>query len=182
MTQKNVVDLLITQHAQIKQQFGKVERATGRAREDAFDRLRYLLAVHETAEEEIIHPFARRTIGNGDRIVESVLKEENAAKHTLKELEGVDPNSPDFDPLFSKLQTAVLNHAEHEESTEFPEVKEKATPEQLRGMAAAVEMAEKIAPTHPHPGVESSLKHLALGPVTAVVDRTRDAIQKAMKA
>ena len=52
----DVVDLLLAQHARIEEQFLLVTGGTGEARRDAFDDLVRLLAVHETAEEEIIHP------------------------------------------------------------------------------------------------------------------------------
>ena len=44
-------------------------------------------------------------------------------------------------------------------------------------MAKAVLAAEALAPTRPHPGVESMTLNLALGPVASLVDRTRDAVQ-----
>lgn len=47
-------------------------------------------------------------------------------------------------------------------------------------MATAVKAAEAMAPTHPHPGTESAVKNMTLGPVAALVDRTRDAVRKAM--
>jgi hypothetical protein len=50
----------------------------------------------------------------------------------------------------------------------------------LRAMASTVRVAEKIAPTRPHPGVESATKNLLLGPPAAIVDRVRDAIRGAL--
>lgn len=175
---ETVVDLLRRQHEEIRTLFAKVEKATGKARAEAFDELRCLLAVHETAEEEVVHPFARRTIGNGDRIVDARLKEEKEAKELLQQLEKIDIDSAEFDPMLARLRKDVEAHAEHEENVEFPELVTKSMPEQLKGMAAAVKAAEAIAPTHPHPGTESPAKNIALGPVAAVVDRTRDAIRK----
>jgi hemerythrin superfamily protein len=176
---ENVVDMLRRQHEEIRQLFSRVEKANGAARGEAFEQLRCLLAVHETAEEEIVHPFARRTIGNGERIIDARLKEEKEAKELLRELEKIGTDSAEFEPLFARLRKAVESHAEHEEDVEFPELVTKGTPEQLRGMAAAVKAAEAIAPTHPHPGIESPAKHATLGPVVAVIDRTRDAIRRA---
>lgn len=48
-------------------------------------------------------------------------------------------------------------------------------------MAKAVKAAEAMAPTRPHPGVESATANVALGPVAALMDRTKDAVRKAMK-
>jgi len=47
-------------------------------------------------------------------------------------------------------------------------------------MAAAIKAAEAIAPTHPHPGVETATRNLLVGPIAAVADRTRDIIRKAV--
>jgi hemerythrin superfamily protein len=175
---ENVVDLLRRQHEDIRKLMAKIAKENGKNRKETFEQLRCLLAIHETAEEEIVHPFARRTIGNGERIIDARLKEEKEAKEILQKLERVGTDSAEFEPLFDRLCKAVETHAEHEENVEFPEIVAKSTPEQLRGMAIAVKAAEAIAPTHPHPGVESPAKNIALGPVAAVVDRTRDAIRK----
>lgn len=177
---RNVVDFLLRQHQEIRELLDQVEKRKGKQRADAFDKLRYLLAVHETAEEEIVHPFARRTISNGQRVIDARLKEENQAKHVLRDLEEMDIDSDEFEARFEKLRKAVLDHTEHEEHAEFPQIAEKSTPEQLRGMAAAVRAAEAIAPTHPHPGMESPTMNILVGPFAAVVDRTRDAIRHAM--
>ncbi|MGH3388177.1 MAG: hemerythrin domain-containing protein [Actinomadura sp.] len=176
---ENVVDLLRRQHDDIRKLIAKITKGNGKERKETFDQLRYLLAVHETAEEEIVHPFARHAIGNGERIVDARLKEEKEAKEILQELERIGTDSVEFEPLFDRLRKAVEAHAEHEEKVEFPEIVAKSTPEQLRGMAAVVKAAEAIAPTHPHPGIESPAKNIALGPLAAVVDRARDAIRKA---
>lgn len=175
----NVVDLLRRQHEEIRKLFAKIVNENDKSRKDTFEQLRYLLAIHETAEEEIVHPFARRTIGNGERIIDARLKEEKEAKEILQELERIGTDSVEFEPLLDRLRKAVEAHAEHEENVEFPEIVAKSTPEQLRGMATAVKAAEAIAPTHPHPGIESPMKNVALGPVAALIDRTRDAIRKA---
>jgi hemerythrin superfamily protein len=176
--QDNVVDLLLRQHREIRKLFDRLDKATGKSRKDTFERLRCLLAVHETAEEEIVHPLARKTIGNGERIINARLKEEKQAKEILQELEKLDPGSIEFESLIGQLRKAVEAHAEHEEHVEFPELLARCAPETLRTMAAAVRAAEAIAPTHPHPGVESPMAHAAIGPVAAVIDRARDAIQK----
>jgi hemerythrin superfamily protein len=180
MPENNVIDLLLRQHQEIRRLFGEVQNATGDARIAAFDRLRRLLAVHETAEEEIVHPYARRTIDGGATIIDARLTEENQAKTMLAELEDIGPEGPEFDQKLIELRTAVLDHAEHEEKDEFPYIAKEATEQQLKGMADAVKAAEAMAPTHPHPGVESPTANLLTGPFAAMMDRTRDVIKRAM--
>ncbi len=62
----DVVALLMRQHGDIRNLFDEVEATEGEERRDAFRRLVRLLAVHETAEEEVVHPFVRRSVA-GDR-------------------------------------------------------------------------------------------------------------------
>ena len=66
-----------------------------------------------------------------------------------------------------------------EERYEFDRLRDQFNPTQLRGFAAAVRAAQAIAPTHPHPGVESASKNMLAGPMAAVVDRVRDMIRNA---
>ncbi|MEU8799134.1 hemerythrin domain-containing protein [Spirillospora sp. NPDC048819] len=175
---ENVVDLLLSQHDEIRGLAATVEKSTGETRRTAFDRLRELLAVHETAEEEVVHPFARRSIDDGSHIVDERLEEENEAKGVLSRLEKLDPDSVDFEELFSDFHKDLEAHASHEEKEEFPRLRREATDEQMRGMAKAVRAAEAVAPTHPHQGVESPAKNIMTGPIAAVADRVRDAIGK----
>jgi hypothetical protein len=39
-----------------------------------------------------------------------------------------------------------------------------------------VQLAESMAPTRPHPGVESATANLITGPFAAMLDRARDAL------
>jgi hemerythrin superfamily protein len=177
-TTEDVVDLLRAQHARIRDLFDEVMHSDGREREDAFRQLVRLLAIHETAEEEIIHPAARRLPG-GDGIVDDRLAEEREAKELLSELDGMDIDDPRFLKSVDKLRMDVLTHARAEERYEFDRLKDQFSPTQLKGFAAAVRAAQATAPTHPHPGVESASKNMLVGPMAAVVDRVRDMIRDA---
>ncbi|WP_051807164.1 hemerythrin domain-containing protein [Streptomyces sp. NRRL F-2664] len=174
---EDVVALLVRQHGQIHSLFDEVRLAEGEARKDAFQRLVRLLAVHETAEEEVVHPHARGAFEGGDDVVQERLAEENAAKEVLSALEDLDTGDPRFMPKLLSLRDAVLVHARAEERYEFARLRRSSSPARLMAMAKAVRAAEKLAPTHPHPGVESATANMAVGPLAALVDRTRDAIR-----
>jgi hypothetical protein len=48
-------------------------------------------------------------------------------------------------------------------------------------MGTALKAAEAIAPTHPHPSTAGSpAAQWAVGPFASIVDRTKDALRKAM--
>jgi len=173
--QQDVVDLLISQHNDIKALFARVKSAQGEQKRQAFQDLVRLLAVHESAEEQVVHPAARRS---ADTVVEARLREESEAKKVLTELYELGPDAAGFDARFAAFEQAVLAHAQHEEQEEFPQLRRTSEGETLQRMVGAVRAAEAVAPTRPHPTAgESPVSNLLLGPPVAVFDRMRDAVR-----
>jgi hypothetical protein len=178
----DVVEFLIGQHMQIRDLFTEVEKSTGKARRDAFERLVKLLAVHETAEEQLIHPLVRAGVHGGGDIVDDRLAEEREAKEMLAKLEDVGPDSNQFPLLLAKLRVSVLAHAHHEEAYEFRYLRREVAASELQPLVSMVRAAEAVAPTHPHPGVESATANTVAGPVASLFDRTKDMVREAMSA
>ncbi|MBM0203134.1 hemerythrin domain-containing protein [Micromonospora sp. NPDC051227] len=177
--EEDVVDLLLAQHAQIEQLFLLVIGGTGDTRRDAFDDLVKLLAAHETAEEEIVHPLARTLPGGGgDAMVDDRLDEERQAKETLQTLIAGGVDADGFETGIILLRDAVLLHARYEERYEFPRLRQHVPAGRLRSLATGVRAAEASAPTRPHPSAQSATANLAVGPALAVIDRVRDAVRK----
>ena len=177
----DVVKFLRDQHNLIKDMFDEVFSATDtKAREKAFTDLRRLLAVHETAEEMVVHPRARHELSTGNDIVDARLREEHQAKEQLAKLEDMDIGSQKFINELKKFRDAVIEHAEHEESEEFAQLRRELNSEERKRMATAVQAAENIAPTRPHPGVESAKANFAVGPFASMLDRARDAMKRAI--
>ncbi len=175
---QDVVDLLQTQHNEIKSLFSRLETAKGTEKRELFEDLVRLLAVHESAEEGVVHPAARRAISGGDQVVDSRLHEEDEAKHVLAELYNLGVEHPDFDAKLAKFRDAVIEHATREENDEFRYLREKLPSERLERMAGAVRAAESLAPTRPHPKTgESAAANMLTGPPVAVFDRLRDAVR-----
>lgn len=179
---EDVVEFLRGQHNQIRDMFDDVVHASGAAaRETAFVELRQLLAVHETAEEMVVHPRARRDIDGGDIIVDARLREEHEAKEQLAALEGLDVESAEFMAALVIFKATVVDHAEREESEEFDRLQHELDPAELKLMVAAVQAAQAIAPTRPHPGVESKTLNVVIGPFASMLDRARGIISAAMR-
>lgn len=173
----DVIDLLLAQHGQIKNALESVRTATGADKQRGFDDLVRLLAVHEAAEEEVVHP-AARLHAVADEIVDSRLHEEDEAKHVLSELAGLGVDHAEFDAKFRAFAEKVVEHAELEEKEEFGQLLAHASPQERVRLASVVRFAEALAPTRPHPGFgESAAANLLAGPPLAVFDRIRDAIR-----
>jgi len=176
----DAIDLLLRQHDRVRTLLSEVEASTGDQRRAAFDELRRFLAVHETAEELVIHPSTRRQGPEGENIADARLQEENEGKDVLSSLEDLDVDDAEFETMFAEFTKAVSTHAENEETEEFPLLRARVSAEDLASMAKGLRAAEKLAPTHPHPGAESVTANTVLGPIASLVDRTRDAVRDAM--
>ena len=176
-TQSPTVESLVReQHEEIRQLFRTIEGARGDDRAEAFRCLVRLLAVHETAEEEIVHPAVRRL--GGEAVVDQRLEEEASAKELLSKVEKIGTEESEFDRLFADLMHAVEAHANAEEAQELPLLASDHDAGERERMAARFQRAESMAPTHPHPhGPESQVGNLLVGPFAAVADRVRDAVK-----
>ncbi|BDE12983.1 MULTISPECIES: hemerythrin domain-containing protein [Mycobacterium] len=180
-TPDEVVAFLKAQHALIEDMFDEVLLASDpQARDEPFVALRQLLAVHETAEEMLVHPRVRREFDAGDAIVDELLHEEHDAKEQLTKIESLDITSQEFVDELTKLRDAVLAHAEHEELEEFTKLQRNLDANEQKRMGTAVKVAEAIAPTRPHAGVESAKLNFAVGPFAAMLDRARDLMHQAL--
>jgi hypothetical protein len=176
-TGTDVVEYLHRQHEAIRVMFRVTLTAPGAQRAAAFVALRRMLAVHETAEEEVVHPAARWAVHAGDTIVQARLDEETEAKKMLVEIEKLGMESSDFHVKLTILEAAVNMHAEAEEREEFAGLSEALDGKRLDRMRRAAEFAEAVAPTRPHPSIASATANLLVGPFAAMVDRARDALQ-----
>lgn len=177
-TQKDAVSFLTEQHEQVRELFAAIPDASGDERRELFETLVRMLAVHETAEEMVVYPALRNLGDDGVRVTEARLAEEDQAKKDLADLEKLDPTTAEFDAPFRSFRTAVEAHAEAEEHEVFPLLERNKDDEQLQRMTAALQVAEGMAPTHPHRSApESAIGNLLVGPFVAMVDRVRDALR-----
>jgi hemerythrin superfamily protein len=183
MTQQHrgdVVDLLLDQHRAIRSLCDDVSSAPAAEREQPFRSLLRLLAVHEAVEEELVHPYVKRRVDGATAAVAERVEEEREVNRILVALDSLGPTDPGFEDLFTRFRTALLAHADKEESSEFAGLRAVTGPAERSAMAAAVRLASAMAPTHPHPGNESTARALLVGTPMAMIDRARDLLRAAM--
>jgi len=178
----DVVEQLLAQHRLVRSAIDDVAKTTtAKARQQAFDVLRELLARHETAEEMIIRPLTR-DIAGGETVAKARMDEENESKDVLAKLENLDIASEEFARLFETFGQAVLAHAQSEEAFEFPLLRQHLDAAKSEKAERMLLLAEKMAPTHPHPSARSTAMNYVAGPFAALVDRARDMISKALSS
>jgi hemerythrin-like domain-containing protein len=181
-TQRDVVDVLTTDHREFDRIFTELEGLRGRCEPDVLTRKRQLvdevtigLVKHSVAEETQVYPRVEKSV---DKDEAEHSKEEHAeAEETMKRLERMEPGDPAFDDAVAELIGEIRHHVEHEESRMFTELRARFSRAELVEMAEKVEAIKKIAPTRPHPMTpnEAGIR-LAVGPVAGLLDHLRDAV------
>jgi hemerythrin superfamily protein len=178
--QGDMIAILLEQHQRIRELFTHVKGAEGKRRQQAFDELRALLAVHETAEEMVLRPISTKDAGTD--VAAARNEEEREAARDLTVLEMMDVSSAEFDRKFADFERAVLDHASREEQDEFPLVRAREDQDTLLALGRTLRAAERIAPTHPHPSIAGSpAAQWAVGPFASLVDRSLDALKNAVR-
>jgi hemerythrin-like domain-containing protein len=181
-TQRDVVDLLSADHREFDRMFRELEQLRGRSDEDSLRRKRELvddvtigLVKHSVAEETQVYPRVEKQV---DKEEAEHSKEEHAeAEETMKRLERLDPDDPEFDTAVAQLVGEIRHHVEHEESRMFTELRASFSHDELVEMANKVEAVKKIAPTRPHPMTPNEAGvRTAVGPVASLLDHLRDAV------
>jgi len=172
----DIIRMLLEQHVLIRETFRLLKDASGETKQQLFDDLRTLLAVHETAEEMVLRPVSRHC--TGDQVADARNEEEQRANEVLGQLEQMDVDSFEFDTMLNAFEEAVVHHSDIEEKVEFQAVLRDIDADQRRDLGARLAAAEKVAPTHPHPGVAGSPpKEAVAGPFLSIVDRVKDALK-----
>jgi hemerythrin-like domain-containing protein len=179
---RDVVDLLSADHREFERIFQELEQLRGRTDEASLRRKRELvddvtigLVKHSVAEETQVYPRVEKQV---DKEEAEHSKEEHAeAEETMKRLERMDPDDPDFDGAVDELIREIRHHVQGEESRMFTELRASFTADELMAMADQVEAVKKIAPTRAHPMTPNEPGvRLAVGPVASLLDHLRDAV------
>jgi len=139
----NLIDAVQQDHREVERLLDAVESASGDARRDAFAQLVEKLKAHEAAEQKVVHPLTTE-LGDADE-AEALEAEESAAEKAIKELEGLDVDSPEFEAGFARLRSDVVQHAEEEEREEHPLILSETSDDELQRRGAEFEAAERTA-------------------------------------
>jgi len=181
-TQRDVVDLLSADHREFDRIFRELEQLRGRSAPDDVRRKRELvdevtigLVKHSVAEETQVYPRVEKQV---DKEEAEHAKEEHAeAEETMKRLERMDADDPEFDDAVAELIREIRHHVQEEEGRMFTELRASFSHEELVEMAEKVESVKKIAPTRAHPMTPNEAGvRLAVGPVASLLDHLRDAV------
>lgn len=119
-TASDLVEFLEDQHVAIRTLFDAALSPEKGIDSGSFTRLRGLLAVHETVEAMVVHPWSRGISEAGRTVANTRLAEELALTTDLEQLEATAVGSPEFIVGLAALRSATLEHCRLEEEEEFP--------------------------------------------------------------
>ena len=132
------------------------------------------LVRHSVAEEMYVYPAMKKYLPDGDEAVDHDVEEHKELEQTMKKLESVDAQSPEFTQLLGELEDILRDHVSDEENEQFPQLRAQVPREELIEIGGKVENAKKLAPTRPHPlAPNNEVFHKLVGPGVGLVDRLR---------
>jgi hemerythrin superfamily protein len=157
---QDVTAVIAPQHEHVKVLLGRVRQETGQRRTEAFHTLRLTLALHETAEEQAVHPQAQRQLGGHDRAATDRVAEEQTAGQVIGELELLDVDSDQFSSTFEHLASSVVDHASAEENEEWPALRQISDVTITNGMIEEMQAVIKLAEDPSAPGVDATFEEM----------------------
>ncbi len=176
MTNRDAIDVLVSDHRTVEALFSRLEMA-GAVDQAVLDEVIRELSVHAAIEEQVLYPAVRQQISGGDGLAEHSLEEHQEAKELLAALDKGGADDPQALQLVSQLIASVREHVQEEEGQIFPQLRSAMATETLITMGEALEKAKAMAPTRPHPKAPSTPPgNIIAGTAAAVVDKARDAV------
>ncbi|MET7419037.1 hypothetical protein [Dactylosporangium sp. NPDC005555] len=135
-------DLLAGQQARIEQQFQLTLAAVGEDRHTAFGDLAWMIAVHETTEEELAHPLTRHLAGPAEHhLADHLLDEERRISEALAD---VSISLGEVDGL-AAVHDLLSTHTRREHREEFPALRSGIAAGELRDLGDLVRATEAQA-------------------------------------
>ncbi len=137
--------VLAGQQERIERQFQRTLAAEREDRHIAFGELAWLIAVHETIEEEIVHPLTRH-LDPADHLAERLLDEERRISEALQDVARADATAGlgGTDGL-AALHDMIAAHTRREAREEFPLLRAAVAAGELRDLAGLTGTAEAAA-------------------------------------
>ena len=136
----DAVEILKNDHTLIKSMLVALVGATDRqTRAEILEKAKGVLTVHNATEENLVYP-AIQTVAGQKRESEHLYHETAEADVLIFELDTMLKTGDDskFGETAAKLKDAVFKHIDDEETSAFPDLQEKSSPDQSTSLTNAV--------------------------------------------
>jgi len=132
---ENAIDLLKSQHVEVKSLFKRIEKASAHAQKTKlFDELASKLVGHDAIEREIFYPACEKAMGMTDLLGEALV-EHGVVEFSLYQADQAR-QSKDFSFKCQVLSEIVEHHVKEEEEDFFPKVEKALGKDELEELCS----------------------------------------------
>ena len=159
----SALELLKTQHEEVKTLFKRIEKASTRAaKTKLFDELAANLAAHDAIEREIFYPACEKALGMIDLLGEALV-EHGVVEFSLYQADQARKDK-DFSFKCQVLSEIVEHHVKEEEDDFFPKVQKALGKEKLAELGARMQARFEQAKAKDYrAALKSNLKQVLAG-------------------
>jgi hemerythrin-like domain-containing protein len=120
---ENAIDHLTKEHREAEELMKKLKTGSGQGQAQVRDKLAEELQVHMRIEEEVLYPFMRRELPDGEKLMAEAEEEHQEARQALEQLLSTEPGSAEFEQALTTLEEGVNHHVQEEENEIFPKLR-----------------------------------------------------------
>ena len=151
MAHVTVIDMLTEDHKVVEALMSSYDGADGERRDRLVHEIIESLTKHTRIEEQILYPFIRAEVPDGDELVDEAEQEHQEAKDEIAKLSDLSPDDPAFDEAFQALRDGVRHHVEEEETEVFPKLTEATDEATLVELGARLAQVKALSTRAPRP-------------------------------
>lgn len=135
----NIQDIIRADHNKVNVLFTQIDSTNDPQKlQEYFGQLYKDLYVHSVAEEEVVYPAVRSFYNN----VQELYDEQAQMKVMLKQIQSLNPTSPEFKSEVRRLRDAVMDHVREEENTMFAAIRNNCNDQQKEQLATQFKTAK----------------------------------------
>jgi hemerythrin superfamily protein len=144
------VKLLVVDHQKVETLFAELSRSDSVAERQALASQVFAeLQRHTEAEEQVLYPFIRKEVPDGDSLMDEAEQEHAEAKTVLARVATLDVSTREFEQELKQLEKLVSHHVDEEESEVFPKLERASDAVQLGRLRAELETARAALAPQP---------------------------------
>lgn len=141
----DAIDMLTEDHKQVRRMFEDFERSTADQRDRLVHEIIHSLLTHSRIEEQVLYPFIRAEVPDGDQLIDEAEREHQEAKDAIDRLRDLNPDDPSFEEAFRTLREGVEHHVEEEEGQVFPKLTQAADEPTLAELGQRLAQARTLS-------------------------------------
>ena len=146
MSPANAVEMLVQDHLVVSNMFEQFEGMPPDRRAGLVREIIRSLETHARVEEDILYPYIRAEVPDGDRLMDEAVQEHQEAKDLMARLRELQADEPEFEEAFQALKEGIQHHVQEEEGEVFPKLRESADEATLAELGQRIAQAMALSP------------------------------------